>query len=595
MLQAAQRLGDFEIIRLLGRGGMGEVYEAQQFNPPRRVALKVLAPWLARDEEALARFQREAAVPAQLDHPGIVRIIVTGRTPEGLAYYTMQLVRGTSLSALVRCAALPSQSTTDQPAAPDGAGPGETPTGPDRPAAPAAPLEVPEALLGEYRKDRYGFVARVGAQAARALAHAHRAGHLHRDVKPSNLMVDQAGQVYLVDFGLTRALLPGGDGSLPGNVRGTPWYMSPEQARGEVIDHCSDIFSLGVTLYELATGGVGPYTASRDNTDAVLAQVKAGTVLPLRLLARDVPDELDRIVRRCLQRRPGGRYANAEELAADLEKVRGSVAAPTRSRPLPFRRLLKRVGLIGAVVLAAVAAVALAPSFFRTAPTAPARRWNVAEPLLTRDFRPLQERRLAGQGRLTQLQAVGLVLDTLRDDTPTLFALGETSEPCFEFATEVRRHRTNLVGPPQEGGIFFGWRGGPDGPSPCFVVSVADDPKAAGAAVVKAQSWLVDDGNGVRNRKYDRRPLLRPEGALTPAALDRPGDWHTLRVQVRGQRVSIFVDKQMAWEFDAAKLRRYPLAAPLQPRGELGLWCHQAQAAYRNATLTALPPAEGGP
>jgi serine/threonine protein kinase len=89
MLQAAQRIGDFEIVRLLGKGGMGEVYEAQQLNPPRRVALKVLAPWLAQDEEALRRFEREAGVPAQLDHPGIVRIIVTGRTPDGLAFYTM--------------------------------------------------------------------------------------------------------------------------------------------------------------------------------------------------------------------------------------------------------------------------------------------------------------------------------------------------------------------------------------------------------------------------------------------------------------------------------------------------------------------------
>src|SRR5262245_59635980 len=98
MLQARRRLGDFEIIRLLGRGGMGEVYEAQQWNPPRRVALKVLAPWLAEDEEILQRFWREAAVPAQLDHPSIVRIISTGKTDEGLAFFTMQLIRGLSLA-----------------------------------------------------------------------------------------------------------------------------------------------------------------------------------------------------------------------------------------------------------------------------------------------------------------------------------------------------------------------------------------------------------------------------------------------------------------------------------------------------------------
>src|SRR5215475_14512703 len=98
MLQVHHRLGDFEIIRLLGKGGMGEVYEAEQQNPRRLVALKVLAPWLADDEESLQRFWREAEVPARLDHPGIVKIISTGRTPEGQAYYTMQLVRGASLA-----------------------------------------------------------------------------------------------------------------------------------------------------------------------------------------------------------------------------------------------------------------------------------------------------------------------------------------------------------------------------------------------------------------------------------------------------------------------------------------------------------------
>ena len=114
MLAAHQRLGDFEIIRLLGKGGMGEVYEAQQGSPPRRVALKVLAPSLAGDEEALRRFWREAAVPAQLDHPGIVRIISCGKTDEGLAYYTMQLIRGVSLAQLMQGPAGPPLPTSNR-------------------------------------------------------------------------------------------------------------------------------------------------------------------------------------------------------------------------------------------------------------------------------------------------------------------------------------------------------------------------------------------------------------------------------------------------------------------------------------------------
>ncbi len=593
MLQAGQRLGDFEIVRLLGKGGMGEVYEAQQFNPPRLVALKVLAPWLASDEEALARFQREAAVPAQLDHPGIVRIIVTGRTPEGLAFYTMQLVRGVSLSALLRGAAQPRRNTTVN-AAPAA----ETPTGPAVPAdAPVPPPDAAEAALHEYRADRYRFTARVGALAARALAHAHRAGHLHRDVKPSNLMVDQAGQVYLVDFGLTRALLPDADVSRPGSLRGTPWYMSPEQARGEPIDHRSDLFSLGVALYELATGGAGPYAASRADTEAVLAQVRAGRALPLRALAPDVPPELERVIRRCLQPRPARRYAHGEELAADLEKVSGTRAAtPTRPRPLP--RGWRKPVAWAAAVLAGVALVAIAPAFFRPRPPTtapPGRPVNVPAPLLARDFRPLQERRLAGQGRLTVRPGEGLTLEALHDAKPTLFALGEADEPCFEFAIDFRRYRSAAVGPPQEAGVFLGRRAGPEGPSPCLVVAVVDDPKPAGGALVQAQSWLVDEGDGVRGPRYSYRPLVGPDGPVLPVPLARPDDWHTLRIQVRKERVAIFVGEKLTWEFEAAKLQRHPRAAPLGPRGELGLWCREAAAAYRNATLTALPPEEGGP
>src|ERR1700730_5537947 len=116
MLQVHQRLDDFEIIRLLGKGGMGEVYEAQQLNPRRRVALKVLAPWLAHDEEAPPRFEREPAVPAQIDHPSIVRIISTGHTEDGVVYYAMQLVRGISLAELIRQGA-PGSLTATAPVA----------------------------------------------------------------------------------------------------------------------------------------------------------------------------------------------------------------------------------------------------------------------------------------------------------------------------------------------------------------------------------------------------------------------------------------------------------------------------------------------
>src|SRR5262245_58817371 len=238
VLQPAQRLGDFQIVRLLGQGGMGQVYEAQQLNPLRPVALKVLAPWLAENAEALQRFWREAEVPARLDHPAIVRIISTGET-EGTAFYAMQLVRGISLSDLIQRSR---ESRTEVAAVATTPSQGVQGT-PGRAAGPL-PGEAPPTALKSYRDNRCRFAARFGAVAARALAHAHQQGFLHRDIKPSNLMIDHHDQLYLVDFGLTRALQPGASSTRIGSIHGTPWYMSPEQARGEVVDERSDIYSL---------------------------------------------------------------------------------------------------------------------------------------------------------------------------------------------------------------------------------------------------------------------------------------------------------------------------------------------------------------
>ena len=174
MLQPQQLLGDFHIIRLLGKGGMGEVYEAEQLQPKRHVALKVLAPWLAANDQALQRFWREANVPAQLDHPGIVRIFSTGKTANDVAYYTMHLVRGISLAQLLKLTQeLPLTSTK-----PLGKVHEATPTGgatPDLEEQPAGGDEggLPP-IAADYMSGRFRTLARIGAMAGRVLASAIR-------------------------------------------------------------------------------------------------------------------------------------------------------------------------------------------------------------------------------------------------------------------------------------------------------------------------------------------------------------------------------------------------------------------------------------
>jgi serine/threonine protein kinase len=487
MLQACQRLGDFEIVRLLGKGGMGEVYEARQLNPPRPVALKVLAPWLAQDDDALRRFWREAAIPAQLDHPGIVRIIATGKTEDGVAYYSMQMVRGLSLSQLIRQGTRPAAGAAEATVAealaehtPSGAG-----AAPGTP--PFTPAEGEPPILERYRRDRYRVAAAVGIQAALALASAHRHGQgvLHRDVKPSNLMVDHHDHLYLVDFGLTRALTDGeGSCTRPGVVCGTPWYMSPEQARGEALDGRSDLYSLGVVLYELASGGVGPFTASRSNRDAVLTEVLAGKVLPLRALAPDVPPALERIIHKAMAFKRGRRYRSGEELAADLEAFAGG-RAPHRSAPAHRPGRGRWFGLLLAGSAVAVLSVALglllwgsgkpdstgpesaglhtggeqgAKGPLKKAAEQPTgglpalpdglrrREENLAIPLLRANAQPRWWHRIYGKGRPAWGHRLGgLVLNSFAPGQCTLMALdNDPQRRWFEFAVDVQPTRQKL-------------------------------------------------------------------------------------------------------------------------------------------------------
>jgi serine/threonine protein kinase len=549
MLQVHDRLGDFEIVRLLGKGGMGEVYEARQFNPDRPVALKVLAPWLAADEEALQRFMREAQVPAVLDHPGIVRIISTGKTPAGVAYYTMHLVRGISLSEMLRRthrlpmpATVTHDSASDTPSA-------ATPVEPDSgtPVTVSMRAESTVPLLQAYLHDRYRTVARIGAQAARALAHAHQRGYLHRDIKPSNLMVDQHDHVYLVDFGLTRVLDPTCSNTHAGIVPGTTWYMSPEQASGSNLDGRSDVYSLGVTLFELATQGRGPFAADRHDKQAVLTQVRAGQTLPLRTLAPDIPVALEQIIRRAMHPHVPQRYGDAAELARDLEAV---AAGNGDHRPQPdtsrrARRQLWRAGLATTALVLAVLAVALllprrqgqennaaqAEGLLGVPPAGVAREsqeavpellrqpaLHTAMPLLQNNFEPLWAERWFGSGKYRP-GPQQLELYAPPSEVCTILGLADPGRPCFEFTIELNQVQSFTEGYTNELGIVFGWqrqRANAKVHPRVFVLRLDEYPAddKATSRVTLGTAWLVENNELRAETGEWLKPLPANKGTI---------------------------------------------------------------------------------
>jgi tetratricopeptide (TPR) repeat protein len=321
-------LGDFRIIREVGRGGMGVVYEAEQRSLGRRVALKVLPFAATMDSRHLQRFHNKARAAAGLHHSNIVPVYGVG-CERGVHYYAMQFIDGVPLDRLLdqlrRAAGRPAgpsgEATVAHPP-PEGA---EAPAGGSETAL-AAALSTERAGRG---REYYRTVARWGVQAAEALDYAHQVGVVHRDVKPGNLLVENRGQLWVTDFGLARIQ---SEASLTatGDLVGTLRYMSPEQALAKraVIDHRTDVYSLGATLYELLT--LQPVFGGKDREE-LLRQVAFEEPVPPRRLERAVPAELETIVLRALEKTVTDRYATAGELADDLRRW-------LEDRPIKARR-----------------------------------------------------------------------------------------------------------------------------------------------------------------------------------------------------------------------------------------------------------------
>jgi len=315
-LAAGARLGPYEIVSLLGSGGMGEVYRARDARLGRDVAIKVLPSLVVDDPDRLRRFEVEAKAAGALNHPNVLAVLDVGRH-DGAPYVVSELLEGETLGERMRNA-LPLRKVLD-----------------------------------------------LGAQIARGLAAAHEKGIVHRDLKPANLFVTRDGRIKILDFGLAKLVLPetddpeaatqtaGDPGTTPGAILGTVGYMSPEQVKGLRADHRSDIFSFGVILFEMLAGrrAFQGETAPETMT-AILRHDPLETEA-----ARGLPPGLARIVRRCLQKDPSERFQSTHDLAFDLASLTEASATEHPALPRSARRWRPILAAAGVVLLAAAALV----------------------------------------------------------------------------------------------------------------------------------------------------------------------------------------------------------------------------------------------
>lgn len=284
-----ERLGDYRIVRELGRGGMGIVYEAIQESLQRPVALKVLPLAAALNPTGRERFRKEALTAASLKHRNIVSIHDAG-THDGTPYIAMELVEGESLANLLR-----PQSAVQAPS--------------------RDPNQLEHRLFDPKFGSCYQRIAQIGRDIAQALQFAHTHHVLHRDVKPSNLLLDREGDVRLADFGVARSLDDDGSLTVSGEFLGTLRYAAPETLQGQ-FDCRSDLYSLGVALYELISRRPAFASPTRES---LLGDILQGNPQPLPAEAADCPRDLKTIIRKAMAREPRERYESAGELAQDLD------------------------------------------------------------------------------------------------------------------------------------------------------------------------------------------------------------------------------------------------------------------------------------
>ncbi|HEY6387263.1 MAG TPA: protein kinase [Candidatus Acidoferrum sp.] len=291
----------YEIIRLLGQGGMGAVYQTHDRELDREVALKVIRGDMTSNPEILKRFKQELILARQITHKNVIRIFDLGQA-EGIKFITMEYIEGQDLQSVLR----------------------------------------------QKKKLAPAEAANIMVQVCRALDAAHSEGVIHRDLKPQNIMLDQSGRAYVMDFGIARSTLVPGM-TQTGQLIGTPDYMSPEQAKGQVLDQRSDLFSVGIIFYELLSGEV-PFNA--DTTMGKLWKRTSEPARPLAELDKTIPQPFSEIVRKCLEADPEKRFASAAELLRQIEIWQG-LTAGTRVDTLHRGAIPSYVKWAGAAVCVA--------------------------------------------------------------------------------------------------------------------------------------------------------------------------------------------------------------------------------------------------
>jgi serine/threonine protein kinase/Tfp pilus assembly protein PilF len=360
-------VGDYRLVREIGQGGMGVVYQAEQRSLHRKVAVKVLPFASVLDPRHLQRFHNEAQAAACLHHPHIVPVYGVG-CEGGVHYYAMQLIEGQSLAELLgelrqgqrdrlsgdRSPHSPpdqQEVSTEQPTTGYTPPPGEDASGPT-----PSPVETVPAERLPRSPEYFREVARLGREAAEALDHAHQLGVVHRDIKPANLLLDRDGALWVTDFGLAHVQSQPGL-TLSGDVLGTLRYMSPEQALAQrgILDHRTDVYSLGVTLYELLT--LQPAFPGEDRQELLRRIAEAEPRSPARL-NRAVPRDLGTIVLKAIRKEPGERYASAQEMAEDLQRYLNEEPIQAR-RPTLLQRGVKWLRRHPGVTRTAAAALLL--------------------------------------------------------------------------------------------------------------------------------------------------------------------------------------------------------------------------------------------